>query len=348
MAARICKISAIRGFRKKSPPLLYILTAQADAFRLALREAGDPRVVRQLEPGAALCFAAKTPERPVFLRHMCPAQAEVPLTGGEGDIASLVAALAPLMPKGAPGERFSVQARVMEGFSPAYKRFDVNTALAAPLMEAGALLDVKSPARIVSVTLAEGMGWIGVSTAAENLTDWAGGMRRFKREDEQVSRAEFKLLEALEAFAVPLPDKGRALDLGAAPGGWTRVLRGHGLAVTAVDPAALDPRVARDPGVTHYRGTAQQYFGHGAGHFDMLVNDMKMDTEASAALTAEAAKCLAPGGRAILTLKLPEKTAEWLPRVARAEAILKDAYHITGLRQLFHNRSEVTAYLTRL
>lgn len=278
---------------------------------------------------------------------MCPAQVEFPLTGMMGDLQTIEDAFAPIGGSIGMGERFSVQSRMIGGFQPEYKRFDVHTTLAARLTAAGALLDVKQPAHIVSVSLWEGIGWIGISDAGENISDWAGGARRFKWEDHQVSRAEFKLLEALEAFHVELPVKGAALDLGAAPGGWTRVLRSHGLSVVAVDPAALDPRVASDPGVTHFRGTAQAYFQEPV-RFDFLANDMKMDTAQSAALMVEAASRLGPSGVAVMTLKLPEKTSEWLPRIASAKAILEKAYRVAGMRQLFHNRNEVTVHLTML
>ena len=64
--------------------------------------------------------------------------------------------------------------------------------------------------------------------------------------------------------------------MGAAPGGWTRVLRQHGLKVTAVDPAELDPRLRTDRGVTRVRKTIQEYLP-GAPRFDVIVNDMRMD-----------------------------------------------------------------------
>lgn len=325
----------------------HILTAQADAFALALREAGSPRVVRQLEPGIALCFGATKPEHPIFLRHMCPATTEFPLTGNLGDLKTLEDALAPLIKSIDLGERFSVQSRMLDTFQPAYKRFDVNTTLAARLTAFGAVLDIKQPTCVVSVSLSESIGWIGISGSQENISNWAGGARRFKWEENQVSRAEFKLLEALETFHVNLPSQGIALDLGAAPGGWTRVLRSHGLSVVAVDPAVLDPRVSGDPGVNHFQGTAQAYF-QAPGRFDLLVNDMKMDTAQSATLMVEAASCLQPSGAAIMTLKLPENTAEWLPRIASAKAILQKSYQVAGLHQLFHNRNEVTVYLTML
>ena len=89
--------------------------------------------------------------------------------------------------------------------------------------------------------------FIGLSLASHNISDWAGGVRRFRREKEQISRAEFKMLEAFEAFTSTCPPAASLLDLGAAPGGWTRVLRQKGQYVTAVDPAELHPRLRRRP-----------------------------------------------------------------------------------------------------
>jgi len=325
----------------------HILTAQAGALDLALAEAGHPVLERRLEPGVALCAGAAQPKHPVFLRHLCPAQAEVALTGAMGDVDALLLALRSLLPLPGGEGGFSVQTRILEGFQPAYKRFDVNTALAGAIEMTGAVLNVKAPSVIVSVTLAEGMGFLGVSTPEENLSGWAGGARRFKWEEGQISRAEFKLLEACEVFGLAFSDGARALDLGAAPGGWTRVLRRHGLYVTAVDPAELDARLKRDKRITHFRGTAQAYFQN-PDPCDVMVNDMKMDAEASAALMAEGARCLKKEGAAVLTLKLPDHPVEWPNRVRRAEAILRKAYSVREIRQLFHNRNEVTAYLTRL
>ena len=181
----------------------------------------------------------------------------------------------------------------------------MNERLAALLQSWGAPLDVRSPVQVLSVTCTPRDAYLGLSLAAENLSSWAGGERRFKREPEQVSRAEFKLLEALELFAVKLPPAGRALDLGAAPGGWTRQMAARGLQVVAVDPAALDPRVAALPGVTHIRRTLQA--AKIGGEFDVLVNDMRMDAADSARLMLDAARRLRPGGIGVMTLKLPAK-----------------------------------------
>ena len=322
-----------------------IITAQPQALSLALAEAGGPRVIRTLEPGMVLCERPEHLGQPIFVRHRCPAEAEVPLSGEAADIGALAQALSRILHRLDASRSFSVQTRIL--CHPAYKRFDVNTALAQEAEATGAPLDVKGPKQVISVTLAQGLGYIGISDTADNISDWAGGARRYRWEEAQISRAEFKLLEALEVFRVPLVDGQRALDLGAAPGGWTRILRRRGLLVVAVDPAALDPRIARDGRVQHFRGTAQAYFA-APERFDVLANDMKMDSTESAQLMADGAHCLRPDGCSILTLKLPEKTNEWLPRIERAKAILKGAYQFAGLRQLFHNRNEVTMYLRRV
>jgi 23S rRNA (cytidine2498-2'-O)-methyltransferase len=64
------------------------------------------------------------------------------------------------------------------------------------------------------------------------------------------SRAYLKLWEALVRFGRWPGADEQCLDLGASPGGWTWVLAKLGAAVTAVDKAPLDPRVAAMPEVT--------------------------------------------------------------------------------------------------
>jgi 23S rRNA C2498 (ribose-2'-O)-methylase RlmM len=70
------------------------------------------------------------------------------------------------------------------------------------------------------------------------------------------SSAWRKLEEALRWIDVGIGVDDHAVDLGAAPGGWTRLLRERGARVTAVDRAALDEAVAKDPGVTHLKKDA--------------------------------------------------------------------------------------------
>jgi 23S rRNA (cytidine2498-2'-O)-methyltransferase len=177
-------------------------------------------------------------------------------------------------------------------------------------------------------------------------------MRHFAQTPEQISRAEFKLLEALEIFGVTLPTRGRALDLGAAPGGWTRLLLEAGLRVVAVDPAKLDPRLVRRPNLTHYRGYAEAYveeFEDQRQLFDVITNDMRMDARESARLLLAMRDFLKHDGFIISTLKLPHATASIDPlrNLREATSLLSRYFDIVQAKQLFHNRQEVTVIAAR-
>jgi 23S rRNA (cytidine2498-2'-O)-methyltransferase len=369
------------GSHSQLPPTTWVvLTCDDGSVDLAEQELGHANahshIAAHLAPGVLLVdvkeqFAAlaaawqATP--PIFVRHICPVHQVVPLWDSPGDPDELAEALIhpqerSLIDALAPEQPFSVQSRLFGGLP--YKPFDVNQTVShAVSAHTGAALNVRTPHQVLSIVCAalspaivEHLprelqagsqaalyGMVGLSTPRQNLSDWAGGARRFAREEGQVSRSEFKLLEAFEVFDLKLPSRGVTLDLGASPGGWTRVLRQRGQYVTAVDPGALDERVASDPGVRHKRMTAEAYLRDEPDHFDLIVNDMRMDGRDSARLMAAYARLLYPHGIAIMTLKLPE--ARRMPILEHALDILRSAYTVAGARQLFHNRSEITLFL---
>lgn len=279
---------------------------------------------------------------PIFVRHIFPVQATLYLGGVAEDLLGMADIVTDEILSRIESEwPFSVQSRILVDLP--YKPYDINNALAQVISAgAGAALDVRQPQQILSVVCSEEMAYMGLSLTAHNLSDWAGGVRRFAREEGQISRAEFKLLEALEVFQIDLPPRGVALDLGAAPGGWSRILRQREQYVTAVDPALLDPRLDADQAVRHRRMTAEQYLADEPDQFDLVVNDMRMDARDSARLIVEYAPCLYPHGTVIMTLKLPEEDPG--PVLDHALAILAQAYTIRGVRHLFHNRNEVTTW----
>ncbi len=333
-----------------------ILTADPDSSAIALDEirAVDPgaRLRRWLAPGVGwvapemdwASLARRLGERPpIFCRHICPVQASIALRQDARDLDDLAAAARSLAAQLDRTQTFSVQTRQIGAGWP-YTRYEVNQRLAEELAAQGAPLDVRQPAQVLSVVLTPAEGCLGLSRAVDNLSDWAGGARRFKHEVEQISRAEFKLLEALELFRLNLPSGGLALDLGAAPGGWTRILRGHAMRVVAVDPGDLHPSLVTDRAVRHVRQTAQQYLPAANDSFDVILNDMRMDARDSARVMNGAGRNLnRNGGWALLTLKLPRKGVAQVAHMALE--VLRERYTVTGARQLFHNRSEITVAL---
>jgi 23S rRNA (cytidine2498-2'-O)-methyltransferase len=348
-----------------------ILTAHPEFIEAALEEVqGLSELcapVEQLAPGMVLCPAssARSAMRlvvagaPMFVRHLAPVQATVPLSGTEQDIGELAIALAvlPAFSLLDQGQRFAVQARLLprEGTqrARAYSSGILNQRLAAVISEeTGAVESIKKPRVVVSVLAGTAKGYVGISLVEENLSAWPGGERHFAHTSEQISRAEFKLLEALEVFDLALPEGGSALDLGAAPGGWTRILLEAGMQVVAVDPGQLAPVLQRHPRLEYQRSYAEAYLASAqkqARRFDVITNDMRMDARDAARLLAEARRLLERDGIVLSVLKLPHVTSylQPLPALREALEILRGAYGIVRARQLFHNRQEVTIVAAR-
>lgn len=332
-----------------------ILTADPDFADLALAE------LQQAGPGAqigaelgdgvwlitAVSFATLADvwrqDPPIFVRHICPVQVTFPLPNSGTDLPALATAVTDYFSRRFDQQLpFSVQTRLLVPLP--YKPFAVNTAVAQPLQDrTGAPLDVRRPQQILSLVVAGTQVYAGLSTAVDNISDWAGGERRLARAADQISRAEFKLVEAWEWFRLGAFTGSIALDLGAAPGGWTRILRQKGFRVTAVDPASLHPDLQADPAVAFKPLTAEAYLAQSPPLFDLIVNDMRQDARDSARLMVSFAPHLRSGGLALMTLKLPRQTRPSL--LEQSFHILRAGYRVAGARHLFHNRREVTVYL---
>jgi 23S rRNA (cytidine2498-2'-O)-methyltransferase len=346
---------------------LYIVTAQREFMPAALSELKtidkQLSIVREMTPDITLCGIPDVERfvrtvgnaQPVFVRHIAPVQTIVDLNNSEQDIGRLGLAIVQLpgFRHLERGTRFSVQTRLVQtdkaSGERAYSGGQINKTLAEALAEeTGAIEDIKKPQIVVSLLCTPQKGYIGISLAEENLSSWPGGARHYAQTEDQISRAEFKLLEALEVFGVTLPTSGYALDLGAAPGGWTRILLAAGLQVAAVDPASLDPRLGRQRRLEHYRGYAENYLEEAIrkhSRFDIIVNDMRMDAREAARLLVKAATCLRTNDSFVLSVfKLPHETPEINPQANLKEAlqILRKSYNIVQAHQLFHNRQEVT------
>ena len=126
------------------------------------------------------------------------------------------------------------------------------------LMDEGVRVVPGGAEHTLSLCLGEDRLTTGVTPTRLGLSDWAGGRIRLAARKEQVSRAEFKLEELFGLIDVPRGDV--AVDLGASPGGWTRILRSHGFSqVHAVDPADIDERVMNLGGVEHHKTTAGEF-----------------------------------------------------------------------------------------
>lgn len=178
---------------------------------------------------------------------------------------------------------------------------------------------------------------------------WPLGVPRLKLLREAPSRSALKLEEAWHLF-IPRDDWGTrlttgrtAVDLGAAPGGWTWLMIRRGMRVEAVDNGPLAPIVADDALVTHLR--ADGFTFQPKRPVDWLVCDM---VEKPARVTALIGRWFTQGWckQAIFNLKLPMKSRwqEAQLNIGRLRKELENAGFIYELqaRQLYHDREEIT------
>lgn len=148
--------------------------------------------------------------------------------------------------------------------------------------------------------------WVGWHVADTPSGTWPGGIYPGTAPGDKVSRAWLKLDEALATFAIDVVPGGRAVELGAAPGGACQRLLEAGLFVTGIDPALVDEAVARHPRFEQWRMRAREVRLKHLRGFDWIVTDMNIDPTST--LDALERVLSAPGTppRGILaTLKLP-------------------------------------------
>lgn len=295
------------------------------------------------------CAPAFRAKAPTFVRHLAPVKVQIRLDGTSADLDRLVAAIDGFHALDS-ARSFSVQCRkgrqTVTGphAVAAYTIRDIEIRVGSHLEANGFIVDIDDPEQVVSIYLHGLDAHIGFSRISDNVSRHADEYRRRGAQAPDISRAEHKLHEALEVFDITVFPGMRALDLGAAPGGWTKALVDAGATVTAVDPANLSPLLAAHPRVTHLRCRIEE-LSFAPGSFDLIVNDMVLEPEESAALMCAVAECLAPDAPAVITLKLPVMRPK--KYISQATAVLEHAYDVIAVRHLFHNRQEVTVYLVR-
>lgn len=206
-------------------------------------------------------------------------------------------------------------------------------------------VDLENPEQVLSVEIFQDLAFMGLNPATELLRKELKRMRCWPPGERPVSRAELKLREAIEEFGLDLPAEGRALDVGAAPGGWTRVLAERMAEVVAVDPGELDERVAGLPNVTHLRLRSEELAPGQIGRFDLLTNDMNLDPVRSAELMCEMARLLEPGAAAVMTIKFVTRRRR--RHIGEATSILARCYEDVRVSRMPHNAKETTVLMRR-
>lgn len=191
-------------------------------------------------------------------------------------------------------------------------------------------------------------GW----TLPANAASWPMGIPRLKFPRSAPSRSTLKLEEAF-LFFVADPERDlragmTAVDLGAAPGGWTWQLVRRHIRTVAIDNGPLHPQLLESGIVEHLRADGFRYRPNRP--VDWLVCDM---VEQPIRIAERVSEWILQGWcrSAIFNLKLPMKKR--YEEVQRCQALMSERLEREGLvfdlafKQLYHDREEVTGYVVR-
>ncbi len=279
----------------------------------------------------------------IFLRHIHPFMNKTDIEGKFSDFEIYLAMLEKLLPMLEATDIIVCQCRIDSSIVMEYSNKELTALLASFLQDRGYTIAPKDAKISVSLTVYGSSAYMGISFLRDNVSDWTGGNLFYSKSNDIICRAEFKIEEACKVFNVQISGGMRALDLGAAPGGWTHYLSQRGVLVDAVDPANLREDILKLKNVKHHKMTAQEFAAlMPSSQYDIMVNDMKMDTNQSVDLTCEMSNQLREGGICLMTLKLPKSGI--MKRINTARKVLGRNFEQVKIRKLYYNRSEVTVY----
>ncbi len=203
--------------------------------------------------------------------------------------------------------------------------------------------------RILDVCLTEPdqllLGEHVVQAAAQR---WPGGVIPLvPTATPPISRAYFKVREAVSWAGLDLRPGQLCVEMGSAPGGSCQWLLEQDLRVIGIDPAEIDPQVTQHPKFTHLRCRGREVKRRAIAGCDWLLSDANLPPNYVLDTLADLLQHprVQPRG-VIITLKLPntqllEHWSQWAQRVASW-----GFRHIRG-RQLIFNRQEVCLVATR-
>jgi 23S rRNA (cytidine2498-2'-O)-methyltransferase len=279
----------------------------------------------------------------LHLGRVFPVSSKVKIYSSKESLAGLYEQVL-LLGKLGKGESFLVRCR--RSGSHGFSSRDVETELGSLLEKAtGAVVDFENPAKIVVVQIFQNLAFIGVTDAENILVKPIRVFRKYAKGERPFTRAEHKIREAIKAFDLKIGEDYEVLDIGAAPGGWTKVLSSLAQRVVAVDPADLNPDVAASPNVTHLRCKAEEVPAD-IGRFHLITNDMNIDPSESAKMMVELADHLKEDGAALMTVKFVTRNRK--KHVKEAIETLKARYRDFDLKKLHHNRFETTLFMRKI
>jgi len=283
---------------------------------------------------------------------------------------------------GSKAKTFKIEVKKID-FSSNETAKSMEVRLGRELEKRGYIADLNNPELIIYCLLLRNTIILGRSASGSNRIVLDPFRQANKEKEDFVNRAEYKLKEAVEAFSIDLSMHKMALDIGAAPGGWSHYLLQHGVKVVALDNALLDYKkfigkkvlvITNEKeklGLDKIANASIKEFGEeieiGAydlthiktnvldeqiarllnklGKFDMLTIDTNTAPLESASIANRLAGFLTNNAVLVMTIKLISK--EFSKHISEAVALLSKNYVSIKIKKLPHNRQEVTLFATK-
>ena len=240
-----------------------------------------------------------------------------------------------------------------------YSAKDIEVATGQRLEKDGFNIDIKAPKVLAYVILLNGRCYSGSVRLSRSRYAYIDPFRT--RKERVISRAEFKIIEAFESFGIDAPKV--AIDIGAAPGGWSLFLASKGAAVIAIDGAQLDyagirkagvkvdiaklsgrnalARMLKPGGIVHVKCDLDRALGHlGGVQADFLGNDINAGSMRSAQAVMKYSRLMKKGATLVMTVKCMRRNVD--KYIGEVKGTLGKGFAITNLKVLPHNRQEIT------
>ena len=318
---------------------------------------GDERIqCRYLTHSAYLISAAAAPDallrrvtdtRPVFVYALFPVLFHTKYSS----TAELAIEIAKTIEK---GRSFRIEV-VRESSAAEGSAKTLEVELGTAIEGMGYAADLKSP-KEVRVVVIIGSRVIAAGGSADTLIDTTADYSRWgQRHTGLLNRAEMKIIEAFGLLGIDVPIGTQCIDIGAAPGGWTRFLAKKGASVFAIDAAEMDYQmlenectvvnhnepISGDARIVHLKMGFEEAIGMLSGkRFGFAAIDMNISPMESAAAASRISALMEPGAPLLMTLKLCRPSD--VGKMESIEDSLKGAYEGFIFRKLPHNRQEIT------
>ncbi len=182
--------------------------------------------------------------------------------------------------------------------------------------------------------------WYGYHFATTRQARWPGGVPLIDTSEEKISRAYYKLKEALLWSGIQIRPNEVCAEIGSSPGGACQLLLEMGAKVIAIDPAELEPELLENKNLTYIRRRGREVKKRDFRDVKWLMADLNiaptytLDTVEEIVTHADV-----DVNGMLLTLKIADwKLVDDIPKyIARVK---KMGFGVVKTRQLAFNRQE--------